>query len=246
MALRFNPAPGWPAPPEGWEPPDDWGPDPAWPAAPEGWTFWVEEADEPTAPPTETAPTFYWSNATLPGAPSAPPPPQPGDQKPTPTQQPTEQAPWEQPGPWNQAPAAGFQRSQWVALIAALAVPLGSVLPFVSYEDPSLLRSWEVRPGVLAVSFLFGVVLTGLVVLTRQPRLRPAACISLLALSLPGFCCYLVFTVVGLTVGIDSPGFFGEPNVVHWSPGIGVVLCILGTAVTAFQSVLVLRIRESR
>jgi collagen type III alpha len=39
--IRFAPAPGWPAPPEGWEPPVGWQPDPHWPAAPAGWQFWV-------------------------------------------------------------------------------------------------------------------------------------------------------------------------------------------------------------
>ncbi|WP_432939457.1 HIRAN domain-containing protein [Kribbella sp. CA-253562] len=39
--IRFAPAPGWPAPPDGWEPPVGWQPDPQWPAAPVGWQFWV-------------------------------------------------------------------------------------------------------------------------------------------------------------------------------------------------------------
>jgi len=38
---KFNPPPGWPAPPDGWIPPKDWTPDPAWPAAPDGWQLWV-------------------------------------------------------------------------------------------------------------------------------------------------------------------------------------------------------------
>ncbi len=37
----FNPPPGWPVPPAGWQPPPGWQPDPGWPAAPAGWTFWV-------------------------------------------------------------------------------------------------------------------------------------------------------------------------------------------------------------
>lgn len=43
MAVRFNPAPGWPAAPEGWTPPPGWKPDPSWPPAPEGWQPWVED-----------------------------------------------------------------------------------------------------------------------------------------------------------------------------------------------------------
>src|SRR5258708_31907490 len=50
--LRFNPAPGWPRPPEGWVPPEGWQPDPAWPPAPEGWSFWVPAPGAPaTADP---------------------------------------------------------------------------------------------------------------------------------------------------------------------------------------------------
>jgi hypothetical protein len=39
--MLFNPPPGWPAQPPGWQPPDGWRPDPSWPPAPSGWTFWV-------------------------------------------------------------------------------------------------------------------------------------------------------------------------------------------------------------
>ena len=44
MALRFNPPPNWPAPPEGFEPPAGWQPDPAWGPAPEGWQIWVDDS----------------------------------------------------------------------------------------------------------------------------------------------------------------------------------------------------------
>ncbi|WP_067780522.1 hypothetical protein [Actinomyces vulturis] len=44
MALRFNPPPNWPAPPEGFVPPAGWQPDPAWGPAPEGWELWVEDS----------------------------------------------------------------------------------------------------------------------------------------------------------------------------------------------------------
>lgn len=39
--IVFNPAPGWPAAPGGFEPPPGWQPIPDWPAAPDGWPFWV-------------------------------------------------------------------------------------------------------------------------------------------------------------------------------------------------------------
>lgn len=39
--LVFNPAPGWPKPPEGWSPPKGWSPDPSWPPPPPGWQLWI-------------------------------------------------------------------------------------------------------------------------------------------------------------------------------------------------------------
>jgi hypothetical protein len=49
VAMRFNPPPGWPAPPEGYVPPPGWQPDPSWPPAPPGWQLWVP-ADAPGNP----------------------------------------------------------------------------------------------------------------------------------------------------------------------------------------------------
>jgi collagen type III alpha len=39
--ILFQVPPGWPSPPEGWEPFDGWQPDPAWPSPPPGWQFWT-------------------------------------------------------------------------------------------------------------------------------------------------------------------------------------------------------------
>jgi hypothetical protein len=41
MAMRFNPPPGWPHPPEGFTPDTGWQPDPSWPEPPPGWQLWV-------------------------------------------------------------------------------------------------------------------------------------------------------------------------------------------------------------
>ena len=57
---RFNPPPGWPAPPAGWKPPAGWTPDPSWPDPPDGWQLWILEAPEdgsPTLVPSVSAPT---------------------------------------------------------------------------------------------------------------------------------------------------------------------------------------------
>ncbi|MDF1738153.1 MAG: DUF4041 domain-containing protein [Verrucomicrobiales bacterium] len=47
--LKFNPAPGWPKPPDGWVPPNGWLPDPSWPDPPEGWILWLPCDDEETS-----------------------------------------------------------------------------------------------------------------------------------------------------------------------------------------------------
>lgn len=58
MALRFNPPPNWPAPPEGFVPPAGWQPDPAWGPAPEGWELWVD--DSASAPVAGSAHDAAW------------------------------------------------------------------------------------------------------------------------------------------------------------------------------------------
>ena len=45
--LEFNPPPGWPKPPAGWNPPKGWTPDPNWPAPPVGWELWVSRNEAP-------------------------------------------------------------------------------------------------------------------------------------------------------------------------------------------------------
>ncbi|GLY28048.1 hypothetical protein [Kineosporia sp. NBRC 101731] len=466
MALRFNPAPGWPAPPEGFDPAPDWRPDPSWPTAPEGWQFWIDDlspaipapetetdlatatatateqpgtptspqsepprtsssqnnadrsslhtsssvasdqagshrtdqspasgeteqtppepgrvpsepgtsdlstsnlgtsnlgtsnpgtsgavsgptrssADEPLRPepgdatPTdeaepattsstthpvrqeEPAPVIHWSNPEPPttwapqrpdnlSAPSAPGWAQPGGTRTPPagTDGPGQYGPepngpgqWGRPGPFGQvsgtgSPAGGhwpsgparpathepagatwqpvpgntgrpgqsgqtgqptgqsgpfavgpfstFRRVHWVTLVATLAVMLGSVIPFAGYDTPTLFGvsvEWRVTPAALAMSFVYGMVLTGLVLASRLPRFLTAVSLSLLTLGLLGFSGYTIFAVVGLTSGYTPEGSFATQPV-HWSPGPGLVLCIVGTAVASFQSLILLR-----
>jgi hypothetical protein len=69
MAARFNPAPGWPAPPAGWLPPDGWRPDPAWPAAPAGWQLLIEQRDRaPLSVLTVVSSVFVGAGAIRPFA----------------------------------------------------------------------------------------------------------------------------------------------------------------------------------
>ncbi len=53
--LVFNPPPGWPKPPDGWQPPAGWTPDPSWPKPPDGWQLWIPaDANPGTTGPTAT------------------------------------------------------------------------------------------------------------------------------------------------------------------------------------------------
>ena len=55
MTRKYNPAPNWPAPPEGWVPPEGWQPDPTWGPPPEGWQVWI---DDTSATPVD--PDVLW------------------------------------------------------------------------------------------------------------------------------------------------------------------------------------------
>jgi hypothetical protein len=119
MSWKFNPPPGWPAQPEGWQPPPGWSPDPSWPPAPAGWQFWVPAtpAPQPASPgPTvHDAPTSL-ANPTVPmhdspaGSYEPAPPYSPGP-PPTPTPTPASYPP---AGPYPPAggpsypPAGGY------------------------------------------------------------------------------------------------------------------------------------------
>lgn len=69
-AWVFNPPPGWPAPPPGWQPPEGWQPEPSWPPAPAGWNFWVPAA--PAYGYASPAQAAYPAAAAHPAAPRRP------------------------------------------------------------------------------------------------------------------------------------------------------------------------------
>lgn len=51
MGFRFNPPPGWPAPPSGWTPGPGWQPDSSWPPPPPGWVLWIDDSSTPAPSP---------------------------------------------------------------------------------------------------------------------------------------------------------------------------------------------------
>ena len=60
---RFNPPPGWPPVPSGWEPPAGWTPPADWPAAPSGWHLWIEDGGSPAVGPAAVPPALPASSA---------------------------------------------------------------------------------------------------------------------------------------------------------------------------------------
>jgi hypothetical protein len=56
MGQKFNPPPGWPAPPPGWQPSPGWRPDPAWPPPPAGWKLWIGDSDPVRSPRSNISP----------------------------------------------------------------------------------------------------------------------------------------------------------------------------------------------
>lgn len=55
---RFNPPPGWPPVPSGWEPPAGWTPPRDWPPIPDGWRLWLDEATPATITSDDLASVF--------------------------------------------------------------------------------------------------------------------------------------------------------------------------------------------
>lgn len=52
MSARFNPPPGWPAPPQvDWLPETEWRPETNWPRAPRGWPFYIDATTGRPCPP---------------------------------------------------------------------------------------------------------------------------------------------------------------------------------------------------
>jgi len=148
MSWKFNPPPGWPQQPEGWQPPPGWAPDPTWPPAPPGWQFWVP-ADTPPTTPTYQTPT-----PTVTPTPTATPTPAPTQAYPTsPYQsvQPTPQSPGPYPPgqqPYPGAPGAYPPQPGYVG-----------GYPQPGYPAPAA-KPWYQRGGVIALGVAVLVLLT--------------------------------------------------------------------------------------
>jgi hypothetical protein len=227
--MRFNPPPGWPSAPPGWEPPPGWQPNPSWPPPPPGWQLWVDDTMPPPTPPsmpTQQMPAQYRS------APQMPAPQMPGQYAP------------QAPPPYSPVPAAPAPSgSTWFWTVGGgAAVFLGSLLPFVSGSDTV---NGGINGGARVSSAVFGLILAGLgaAIAFAPPRPGPRGRslglgITLLVLSGLGLLGYVIFTAIG-AAGVNQSGGFGTK--VTYSPSVGIILAILGCAAAVVGSILVLR-----
>jgi hypothetical protein len=132
-------------------------------------------------------------------------------------------------------PAARPRAVTW-ALGAAVLVFIGSFMPFASVRTLGL-YTWEVQPGAVVVSALFGVVLAVLALGTRLDNkpLRVASGVLLSCGAGFGALGYGGFAVLGLS-GFDSETSAGIPIHVEFTPGAGLVACFTGCVIAMVAS----------
>lgn len=146
MSWKFNPPPGWPQQPEGWQPPPGWAPDPTWPPAPPGWQFWVP-ADTPPTTPTYQTPTPAPTSAPTPTPTYSASPYQ---SAPTTPQSPGPYPPGQQPYPGSPGAPGAYPQPGYAG---------GYGQP----GYPTTPKPWYQRGGVIALGVAVLVLLTGVV-----------------------------------------------------------------------------------
>ena len=152
-----------------------------------------------------------------------------------------------QPDPSSPAPPAGGQLgtdettisphqpmdSAW-AIAGGTAIFLGSLLPFVSFNDPEI----GVNPGARAASALFGLLVLGLGIALRtgSRRFLMGTSIAALGLCALGALGYGITIVAGLA-GVTEQDPLGFPVKITFSPGIGILLALAGCAAASVAAI---------
>jgi hypothetical protein len=135
----------------------------------------------------------------------------------------------------NETPISPHQAmdSAW-AITGGIAIFLGSLLPFVSFNNPEN----AVNPGARAATALFGLIVFGLGIALRviKRRFLMGASVVTLCLSALGALGYVITIVAGL-VGVTEQGPLGFPMKVTFSPGIGIVLALAGCAAASVAGI---------
>jgi hypothetical protein len=123
--------------------------------------------------------------------------------------------------------------SAWV-ITGGTAVFLGSLLPFISFNDPEI----GVNPGARAASALFGLIVLGLGIALRavQRRFLMGTSIATLCLSALGALGYAITIVAGLA-GVTEQDSLGDSVKITFSPGIGILLAVAGCVAAAVAGI---------
>ncbi|MGE5133117.1 MAG: DUF4190 domain-containing protein [Gemmatimonadota bacterium] len=179
MGLRFNPPPGWPAPPEGFSPPPGWQPDPSWPPPPPGWQLWVDDDAAPAEPAAGA-----WPGPAAPQPPAMSPQAAPASAGETvvrpipgypPPGQPPGYSPYPGPGAPPRAGTNGLAVASFILGLLGLA-GLGAVLGIIfGIIALSQLRRRPQRGRGLAIT---GLVLSGLWLLAIAGLIAAAIVVS--------------------------------------------------------------------
>jgi hypothetical protein len=142
------------------------------------------------------------------------------------------------PGPRTGVGGAGGAgaAANW-AVAAAVLVFVGSFMPFVGTALHALRG---VDPTAKNASALFAVLLGALAMGMRQPASRAASAASMLGAAVLGAMVYGGFAYAGAQ-GFEMGSATGGPTHVEFSPGAGLIACLVGCLVAMPAAIGVLR-----
>jgi len=119
----------------------------------------------------------------------------------------------------------------------ASAVVIGSFMPFISTQWGLL---YEINPEAKNISAAFGALLGLMALGMRAKESRTVCSVVLLLAGLFGVLGYGGFAYMGIQ-GFESESDFGFSTHVEFSPGAGLVACIVGCGLAVLAAVSTLK-----
>lgn len=133
------------------------------------------------------------------------------------------------PYPGSAPTHGGSRTAAALATIGGCLVATGALLPFVAIDQ--MLFAGDIRPGVRVAAFLYGLLLAGGSAMLLFDRVKVVFGVLTGCAAAFGVLGYGSFAAMGM-VGFEEEGLLG-PRVVHWTPGLGLGLSLLGACVCA-------------
>jgi hypothetical protein len=133
--------------------------------------------------------------------------------------------------------ARALVAANW-AFAGAVLVLVGSFMPFV---NTSFLTLYEVDPDVKGASAVFGVVLGALALAMRPRGSRVVSSVLVLAGGALGALGYGGFAYMGIHGFEAESDFGGYPTYVEFSPGAGIVACLVGSVIATVAAIAALK-----